>query len=117
MKYLIFCLLLVGCKDESDTLWHVDPGLNSDPVTDYQEQVDKLKARGQKYKTPNEFTLKNGCIVRVVEDARVERYLPKPEYLYQAAIILNEWSDKCSSLTSDESREIHESSIKSVRYK
>jgi hypothetical protein len=51
-----------------------------------------------KYKVPNEFTMRDGCVIRVIEKpeywqcARIEG----AEWTYHVDAHLNDWSNECS---------------------
>lgn len=116
LKYLLPFLFLVGCSIPDRDNYDYNP-----EDTSFHGFDDSIK-RGQsheipfqgyydvpKYKVPNEFTLKNGCIIRSDStEAGVGGFL------YNILVITNEWTDKCSTVKGDS---VPESEIKKARYK
>ena len=51
-----------------------------------------------KYRTPNEFTMKDGCKVRSTQGAMwlYDRISKTTRWYYVASYHMNDWSDKCS---------------------
>ena len=89
MLSFLLLLLLFGCDTRSNEVIKIPP----------------LPAA--KYKLPNEFTMKDGCIIR----SEITKYL-NTKVVYVTDVTVNPWSKKCS----DGKDFYNESEIVKARY-
>jgi len=122
MKYLFLLFLLLSCTPRGVDKYVLDAekcGPLCQQEKAYVEAINKAELKGPKYTVPNEFTLTNGCKVRVTKTPEAYvifdvkgNYIGR--YQYKFDIILNEWSNNCSSMDNDT---FDEREIVKARYK